>query len=250
LLARGEAGALALLTLRQGKEQFMPLSWTAHALCPIGLAELTHVVTGRVLGTAPEAFNFASQIATHLHNEAERLSAKHKVQFLLAESHDPSAAHRFARLDLRQFGAEAVGGVMIEASNENAAFYTNAFKLPVNHRLTLLERLKVEGHLQAGKLWNAASEVWLGESVPTPERMQTLLSLVLQQTDVPALAITPEFTICSACQAVARGQHSACPQCNSPRVDGLAQAAQRYGLVSTWPQWKLSELALRRRDEI
>jgi ribonucleoside-triphosphate reductase (formate) len=249
LLARGEAGALALLTLRQGREQFLPLSWTAHALCPVGLAELTHAVTGHALGTAPEAFNFASQIATHLSNEAERLSVKHKVHFLLAESHDASAAHRFARLDLLHFGAEAVSRVLVEA-NEETTFYTNAFKLPINHRLSLLERLKLEGHLQAGKLWNASSEVWLSESAPTLENVQTLLSLVFQQTNLPALAIAPEFTICSACQTVARGRHNACPQCDSTRVDQLAQADQRYGLVSTWPRWKLSELVLRRRDEI
>jgi ribonucleoside-triphosphate reductase (formate) len=249
LLARGEAGALALLTLRQGKELFLPLSWTAHALCPVGLAELTHAVTNSPLGTAPEASNFANQIATHLHNEAERLSAKHKVHFRLGETHDPSAAHRFARLDMRHFGAATVNEVTVETSNEETAFYTNAFNLSVNHRLSLLERLKLEGHLQAGKLWNAASDVWLGERAPTPERMQILLAQVFQQTNLPALSFAPEFTLCSACQTVTRGQHSACPQCNSPRVDELAQANHRYGLISTWPDWKLSELALRRRDE-
>jgi ribonucleoside-triphosphate reductase (formate) len=250
LLARGEAGALAMLAMRHDKEQFLPISWTAHALSPIGLAELTQAVTGKALGADPASVNFATRVVAHLHDEAERLSVKHKVRFLVAESHDLSAAHRFARLDLRQFSGDLFNGTALGAVHEEEVFYTSGLKLPVGHRLNLLERLKLEGLLQAGHAWDASSELWLGEHAPTLERLVTLLTLIFHQTKLPALAIAPEFAICLACFTVARGNLSACPHCGSTRVDRLAQATNRYGYVSTWPRWKRAKLQRRRRDEI
>lgn len=250
LLARGEAGALALLAMRQDKEQFLPISWTAHALSPVGLAELTQAVTGKPLGADPHANEFAVRVVAHLHDEAERLSVKHKVRFLLAESHSLNAAHRLARLDFQQFGGALLNGIPAESVNEAEVFYTNGLKLPVGHHVNLLERLRLEGLLQAHHVWNASSDLWLGETVPPLERLITLLSLVFHQTKLPALALAPEFTICQACFTATRGRQSACPQCGSPRVDGLAQATNRYWYTSTLPRWNRAWLQQRQRDDI
>lgn len=250
LLARGEAGALSLLAMRQDNEQFLPLSWTAHALCPIGLAEMTKNVTGKALGTDASANEFAVRVATHLHQEAERLSLKHKVRFHIAESHHLSAPHRFARLDLREYDGAVFEALNLESAAEEDIFYTNALKLPIQHRLNLLERLKLEGDLQAGHIWGGASALWLGETMPTLDRLLALLLLVFHQTQLPALAIAPEFTICQSCVSATRGQATTCPQCGSNRVDSLAQAANRYSFVSTWPRWMKRKLQMRRRDEI
>jgi anaerobic ribonucleoside-triphosphate reductase len=250
LLARGEAGALSLLAMRQDNEQFLPLGWTAHALCPVGLAELTQSVTGKALGADTAANEFAVRVATHLHQEAERLSLKHKVRFHIAESHDLSAPHRFARLDLRQYNDAVFEALNLESAAEEEVFYTNALKLPIQHRLNLLERLKLEGDLQAGHIWGGASALWLGETVPTMERLLALLLLVFHQTQLPALIIAPEFTICQTCMSATRGHTTSCAQCGSTRVDSLAQGANRYGFVSTWPRWMKRKLQMRRRDEI
>ncbi|MBI1761283.1 MAG: anaerobic ribonucleoside-triphosphate reductase [Acidobacteria bacterium] len=250
LLARGEAGALSLLAMRQDNEQFLPLGWTAHALCPVGLAELTQGLTGKALGADASANEFAARIAAHLHQEAERLSLKHKVRFHIAESHDLSAPHRFARLDLRHYDGAVFQALSLESAAEEEVFYTNALKLPIQHRLNLLERLKLEGDLQAGNIWGGASALWLGESVPTLERLLALLLLVFHQTQLPALALAPEFTICLACLNATRGPSTTCPQCGSARLDNLALAANRYSYVSTWPRWMQRKLQMRRRDEI
>ncbi len=81
LLARGESGALAMLTMRPGQEIFLPLSWTAHAICPVGLSELAQIATGDPLDLSQPAQDFAASVIAHLNAEAERLSVKHKVRF-------------------------------------------------------------------------------------------------------------------------------------------------------------------------
>jgi ribonucleoside-triphosphate reductase len=250
LLARGEAGALGLLAMRHEQDAFLPLGWATHAIAPVGLAELTQAVTGVSLGMSPRAQAFAARVLTALRAETERLADKHKVRFLIAESHDLTAPHRFARLDLHAYDHRTLNELNEAAGDEAEIFYTNAIKLPVNSRANLLERLRIEGQLQAGHVWGTTSDVWLNPNAPNYERLVTLLSVAVHQTEVAALTLAPDFTICLSCAACTRGIHPACSACGATRVEGLAQASNRYSHTSTWPRWKLAELRQRRRDEL
>lgn len=251
LLARGESGSLSMLAMRPEKEPFLPLSWTMHAICPVGLAELAQAMVGEPLAVSAEAQDFAAHVIAHLHAEAERLSAKHKVRFVLAESRDVNAPHRLARLDLKAFGAEMVEQAPgEEAADPLEAYYTSGAHLPVGSEVEPLERFRIEGAIQGGLVFNAASDIWLGGSLPPYERLAVLISRAFYQTSVSALAFSPEFTICLICRTVARGLLERCPQCGSNRVDSLAQATNRYSRTSLWPRWKLAELGRRRRTEV
>jgi anaerobic ribonucleoside-triphosphate reductase len=252
LLARGEAGSLALLAMRPDKEPFLRLNWTAHAICPVGLNELTQIVTGAPLDDSPAVQDFAARVILHLGAEARRLSEKHKVRFLLAESRDVNAPHRLARLDVNSFGDLALQRIR-EASglaDAREAFYTNSVKLPVSSAAGALEKVRIEGALQSGLVWQAASDLWLGAALPPAEQLAVFISRAFYQTQTAALTFSPEFTICADCHTAARGLVAACPQCGSARVDGLAQATNRYSRTSVWPRWKLAELKLRQRKEI
>lgn len=251
LLARGEAGALAMLAMRPEKESFLPLSWTSHAICSIGLAELAQFVTGKAIETSPQTQDFAAEVVAHLSAETERLSAKHKVRFLLAESRDLTAPHRLAGLDTHRFGQELVSRALNrDLADEDELFYSNSAKLPATADITAAERLRIEGALQGKTIWGVASEVWLGESLPPPEQLAELIRQAFAQTRVAAITFSPEFTVCSACRAVSRGRHELCPQCGGARVDGLAQATNRYSFTSKWPRWKLVELGLRKPETV
>jgi ribonucleoside-triphosphate reductase len=261
LLARGEAGALAMLAMRPDKEPFLPLSWSSHAICSIGLAELVQFVTGESMESSAQAQAFAASVVAHLNVEAERLSAKHKVRFLLAESRDLSAPNRLARLDVHRFGLNVVGQALnrtvepatgldvgaetgLEAGDAGNAdadgiFYTNSIKLPVAGTLSAEDKLRIEGALQGKAIWSATSDIWLGQTLPQPAELVEFVSQVFRQTATSAITFSPEFTVCSVCRAVSRGLHEECPQCGATRVEGLAQATNRYSFTSKWPHWKL-----------
>jgi ribonucleoside-triphosphate reductase len=248
LLARGESGALAMLAMRPGQEIFLPLSWTAHAICPVGLAELAQIVTGDPLDQSQAAQDFAASVIAHLNAEAERLSVKHKVRFTLAESRDATAPHRLARLDMKF--AEHPGGAINLGGESAEIFYTNSIKLPVNSGAGAFDRIRIESELQGGMIRNAVTELWLGAALPATEKLVELISQTFHKTQASAITFSPDFTVCDVCHMVLRGLLSNCPQCGSMRVDGLAQGANRYSRTSTWPRWKLAEMNQRRREEI
>jgi ribonucleoside-triphosphate reductase len=246
LLARGEAGVLALLAMRPDKEPFLPLSWTSHAICPVGLAELTQIVTGRALDDSLEAQGFALRVIAHLQAEAERLSAKHKVRFLLGESRDVNAPHRLARLDLKNFNDQVF--TYSGLKDESEIYYTNSVKLPVGSPVSAADRIRIEGALQGGMISNAMTDIWLGVGLPSADHLALLISHAFNQTKASAITFSPEFTVCAICQTVSRGIHATCPHCGSARVDDLAQSTNRYSRTSTWPRWKLAELKQRYRE--
>ena len=249
LLARGESGALSMLAMRPGQEIFLPLSWTAHAICPVGLAELAQIATGGPLDQSQAAQDFAAGVIAHLNAEAERLSVKHKVRFTLAESRDATAPHRLARMDLKF--ANHPGGP-ISSGGESAAdvFYTNSAKLPIKSGVGAFDRIRIESEMQGGMIRNACADLWLGAALPPTEKLVELISQAFHKTQASAITFSPDFTVCDVCHIVMRGLLSNCPQCGSMRVDGLAQGSNRYSRTSTWPRWKLVELDQRRREEI
>ncbi|HKC88979.1 MAG TPA: anaerobic ribonucleoside-triphosphate reductase [Blastocatellia bacterium] len=248
LLARGESGALAMLAMRPGQEIFLPLGWTAHAICPVGLAELAQIATGDAIDLSQPAQDFAASVIAHLNAEAERLSVKHKVRFTLAESRDVTAPHRLARLDLRFAGQASA----VNPDNESAAevFYTNSIKLPAQSDVNAFDRIRIESELQGGMIRNAVTDLWLGAALPAPEKLGELISKAFHKTQTTAITFSPEFTVCDVCHTVLRGLLSNCPQCGSMRVDGLAQSTNRYSRTSTWPRWKLAELNQRKHEEL
>ncbi|MFN0108955.1 MAG: anaerobic ribonucleoside-triphosphate reductase [Blastocatellia bacterium] len=250
LLARGESGPLAMLAMRPDKEPFLPLSWTSHAICPIGLAELAQFVTGEAIEASSTAQEFAASVVEHLNAEAARLSSKHKVRFLLAESHDLIAQNRLARLDAVRFGHEAVSRALrrpiAEDDNEiDAVFYTNSIKLPATSTASPINQLAIEGALQNRVIRNSTSDIRLGQTLPQADELAEFVRQAFAQTQVSAITFSPEFTICTVCRAVSRGLHANCPECEAPRAEGLAQATNRYSFTSKWPLWKLAEQKLR-----
>lgn len=252
LLARGEAGSLSLLALRTGleeKEPFLRLSWTAHAICPIGLNELTRAVIGNTPDASAKAQEFASRIIAHLHAETERLSAKHKARFYLTESRDLAAPHRLARLDLKNFTEHIADIFGMDVSSEEIC-YSNGTRLSAEAAIDAFEKVKIEGLLQSGAVQNAVSDIWLGDDRPPAEQLAVFISRVFYQTRAAAVTFSPEFTICLQCHQSTRGLLSACPHCGSEKVDGLAQATSRYSRTSTWPKWKQAELRMRQRQKI
>jgi ribonucleoside-triphosphate reductase len=248
LLALGEKGPLAGLTTRASGASFLKLNWSTHAISIVGLNELCRVVLDGDLHASTEALEFALKVLTHLKRETERLSNKHKVRFLLSGQSTEITAHRLARLDLRFFGETAAKIVCGEAET-GAAYYTDGARLATNCSLPVLERLRTEGIFHEFGFVNAATEIWLGASIPQADEMARLISQAFYQSSSAGLVFCPEFTVCFECNHTARGLLAACPKCESEKVTGLAYAGDRYGLTSAWDAGRLAELHDRRRVE-
>jgi ribonucleoside-triphosphate reductase len=248
LLAMGERGPLAGLAIKTSGSPFLKLNWSTHAISIIGLNELCRAVLGAELHESSEALEFALKVLTHLQRETERLSNKHKVRFVLSAQNNDIGVHRLARLDLRFFG-DVAAKVVCGDVDTGGVYYTDGARLSSASKLSVLERIRLEGLFHEFGFVNAATEIWLGESVPTSEGMALMISQAFYQTNCAGVIFCPEFSICSRCGHTWRGLHDICPNCNSNKVEGLAFSGDRYGITASWDAGQLEELKARKRME-
>ena len=246
LLALGERGPLAALTTRASGAPFLKLNWATHAINPVGLNELCRAALQSDLHDSEESLGFALKVLTHLKREAERLSNKHKVRFLLSGQATEVTAHRLARLDLRFFG-ETAAKVVCGNPEKDASYYTDGIRLAATSQIPVLDRVRTEGIFHDFGFINATTEIWMGESRPGADGLGRLISQAFYQSSCAGLIFCPEFTVCSSCGSSTSGLHPGCPSCGSDRVDGLAYAGDRYGHTSSWDAGRLAELRDRRR---
>ncbi|HET9530857.1 MAG TPA: anaerobic ribonucleoside-triphosphate reductase, partial [Blastocatellia bacterium] len=246
LLALGERGPLAALTTRASGSPFLKLNWATHAISLVGLNELCRAVLKADLHDSEASMEFALKVLTHLKREAERLSNKHKVRFLLSGQSTEVTAHRLARLDLRFFG-EMAESVVCGDPQSDAAYYTDGVRLSATSDVSVLDRVRTEGVFHDFGFVHATTEVWTGESTPQTDDLGRLISQAFYQSSCGGLIFCPEFTVCTQCGNSARGLHATCPVCGSERVDGLAYAGDRYGHTSSWDAGRIAELRDRRR---
>jgi ribonucleoside-triphosphate reductase len=247
LMALGENGPLALLAVRRSEATFLKLAWTTHLICPIGLDELVATLSAAHLHESDRAVDLALRILGHLVHEAERLSLKHKVRFVLADSDDELTAHRFARLDLRSASADQASRVVSGDPATGDVYYTNPLKTLPGARASALERTRIEGLLHQLGCYGVTTPLWLGDRATDPAPMMLLLSRAFYQTHSASLLPAPEFTLCLECGRTTRGLHSPCPHCRSPRVDGLALSTRYFSRVSGWNRGLLAHLGDRYR---
>jgi ribonucleoside-triphosphate reductase len=241
LLALRDRGPLSALAMRAGKTPFLRLNWTTHAIGIVGLNELCRVILQSDLHDSEAAMDFALKVLAHLGREVERLSNKHKVNFLLTGQPAESAPHRLARLDLRFFGRMAAEAVCGDAAS-GAVYYSDGVKLAHRSQVPVLDRIRTEGLFHQLGINHAVTQVWIDQEVPQPEDVGRLISQAFYQTSCAGLVFCPQFTICSECGGQSRGLRSSCDHCGSAQVDGLVYAAGRHVYTSSLGAGRLAEI--------
>src|SRR6185503_8759713 len=180
----------------------------------VGLNELCRAVLQLDVNHSDVTMDFALKVLTHLKREAQRLSSKHKVRFLLSGESAEVTSHRLARLDIRFFG-QIAAGVACGDPGSDAAYYTEGVGLPARSAGSLVDRIRTEGVFHSFGFRNAASQVWVGESAPSVEDFDRLISEAFFGSSCAALIFCPEFTSCSSCGVTSRGRKKQCATCSS-----------------------------------
>ncbi|MGA8833427.1 MAG: anaerobic ribonucleoside-triphosphate reductase, partial [Desulfomonilaceae bacterium] len=169
LLALGETGPLALLTMDRDAEPYLRMRRVTYLIGMVGLNEMVQFHTGEELHESDEALKFGLKVIAHMNLTSARLGRKHNMRFVLEQTPAESTAYRFAKLDMKQF-REAESVVKGNLKTEEI-YYTNSTLFNVSAPLDAIARVKREGlfHplIEAGSL----THIWLGESRPNPDSL-------------------------------------------------------------------------------
>lgn len=248
LLALGETGPLALLTMDRDGESYLRMRRVTYLIGMVGLNEMVQFHTGQELHESDESLKFGLKVIAHMNLTAARLGRKHNMRFVLEQTPAESTAYRFAKLDMKQF-REAETVVKGNLKTEEI-YYTNSTLFNVSAPLDAIARVKREGlfHplIEAGSL----SHIWLGESSPDPDSLANFVIKIFRNTQNDQVAFSPDFTTCVSCGRTTKGLHDFCQYCGSKKVEQITRITGYYTKVSSWNKGKRGELKDRFRNNI
>lgn len=248
LLALGESGPLALLTMNKDGTSYLRMNRASYLIGMVGLNELVKIHTGNELNESKKALKFGLKVISHMNLLCNKFSKEHEMHFVLEQTPAESTAYRFAKLDLRDFPDEAKSFVK-GSIPYGEIYYTNSTCLPVSSRDNPIERVRIEGLFHPIIEAGAITHIWLGESKPSKESLSNFLVKVFRDTQNDQVAFSPEFTNCLQCGRTVRGLRDSCPLCGAEEVDGITRITGYFTKISSWNKGKLGELKERNRNK-
>ena len=103
LLALGDNGPLALLTMNKDGMPYLRMHRVTNLIGMVGLNEMVQVHLGKQLHESDDALKFGLKVIAYMKLLADKMSKKYNMRFVLEQTPAESTAYRFAKLDLRDF---------------------------------------------------------------------------------------------------------------------------------------------------
>ncbi len=251
LLSLGENGPLALLTMNKDGAPYLRMKRATFLIGMVGLNELVKVHTGEELHESKKSLKFGLKVIAHMKLLTEKLSEQYGgMRFVLEQTPAESTAYRFAKLDLKDFPAEASQVVKGNVAT-GQVYYTNSTYVAVSSQINPIDRVRMEGLFHPIVEAGALTHIWLGESKPSKESLANFVVKVFKGTQNDQVAFSPEFTSCNTCGRTSRGLSNTCgfSDCNSTDVEGITRITGYFTKVSSWNKGKVGELNDRNRNE-
>jgi ribonucleoside-triphosphate reductase (formate) len=241
LLSYGDEGPLAMLAMSRDGLPYLRMDQGSYLMGIVGLNELVHIHRGEQLHESDKALTFGLDVMAHMKKEAENLSRKYRLRFVLEQSPAETTPYRFARLDLKYFSPEA--GHFVKGNiAKGEVYYTNSTHLSVSAPVDPMERVMKEGQFHPLIEGGAMTHVWLGECRPEKETIAEFVTQAFRYSRNSQIVFSPEFTTCKGCNKTSGGIKEACSFCGSTDVEGIARITQYFSKISSWNKGKLAEL--------
>ena len=154
-----------------------------------------------------------------------------------------STAYRLARNDKQKHPDIITAG-------DTEPYYTNSAQLPVDYTNDLFTALKLQDNIQKKYTGGTVLHGFLGERIPNPLAIKTLLKKIFTKFHLPYFTFTPTFSIC-AHHGYLVGEHWTCPKCT------IEQPCEVYSRIvgylrplSQWNRGKQEEYKERKEFKI
>ena len=211
----------------------------------MGLNECVQHLTGEELHESEEVLKLSLKIVTYMYFRCKEEGKKTGLRFALEESPAESAARRLAKIDLRRFPQAAA--VLKGDADSDEMYYTNSIHMRADAPVDLVTRIRKQSKFHALIESGAILHAFVGEERPPAGSILALVRKTFEQTQAAQLTISPEFTICNACQRVTGRLAERCDFCDSTDVTGVTRIVGYFSRIDNWNKSKIGELKDRRR---
>ncbi|MDR2924134.1 MAG: anaerobic ribonucleoside-triphosphate reductase [Treponema sp.] len=198
----------------------------------IGLAECLIALMGRHHGESADAQALGIAIVSHMRRRCDEATKKHKLNFSLLATPAEQLSGKFTQLDIEKYGV--ITGVT------DKEWYTNSFHVPVEYRVTALDKIRIEGAYH--KYCNAGHISYVELQSAPEHNLDAFESLVraMAEADMGYAAVNFPVDICIDCGLNGVIKENACPRCGG---NNISRVRRITGYLSTLDRFNDSKLA-------
>ena len=198
----------------------------------IGLAECLVALTGRHHGESAEAQALGIAIVSHMRRRCDEATKKHSLNFSLLATPAEQLSGKFTKSDLERYGS--IPGIT------DKKWYTNSFHVPVEHRISALEKISIEGAYH--KYCNAGHISYVELQSAPDNNIQAFEALLtaMAEADMGYAAVNFPVDICCDCGLNGVIPDDTCPKCGGTNISRVRRIT---GYLSTLDRFNDSKLA-------
>jgi len=213
----------------------------------IGLNEAVKIHTGDGLYGTGKNMDFAIKIVKNLSLRAKDLSQKLGLRILVSQAPSSEAAQRLAELDIEKYG----WGIVNTQGTKEAPYYTDLVATPLEARVSLEDRLKIESELHPLTLGGHLSVIELEEPERDPENLLKMTKNICRSHDIGLFTYTRSFSYCKRCRMIFGGHPPECPNCKSTNsLTYYSRQSARYKPIKYWTAAKKATIGKRVRYRV
>ena len=200
----------------------------------IGLAECLVALTGKHHGESPDAQVLGTYIVSHMRQRCDEATKKYSLNFSLLASPAEQLSGKFTRLDLERYGI--IPGVT------DKKWYTNSFHVPVEHQISALDKIAIEGSYH--KYCNAGHISYVElESAPEHnlEAFEDLLR-AMAEADMGYAAVNFPVDYCEDCGTNINIHENTCSKCGGTKIKRVRRITGYLSTIDRFNDSKLAEV--------
>jgi anaerobic ribonucleoside-triphosphate reductase len=209
-----------------------------YAISPIGLNEAVTAHVGSSLANKDGSSNsFALRVLKEISGNAEEAAEESTMRVALANRPSDDAAVRLAELDVEEYG---IGSVVVQGLKKHP-YYTDLVTVPPVERVSLDDRLVIEGRLQSLADGGHLLPINL---TPTGLDAKPLMGLTerILGSEIEFFTYTGIYSLCGNCHKWSLGVTPTCSSCGSNNVRHMGRSSATMKPLSVWPSAKARAL--------
>lgn len=176
----------------------------------IGLAETLTALTGKHHGEDAQSRALGEEIVAFMNNKMDLVTEKCGLNFSLIATPAEGLSGRFISMDKKKFGT--ISGVT------DKEYYTNSFHIPVDYKITIKEKMEIEGIFHK---YTPAGHISYVEFDAPPVNNLSAVEEVLKYMllcDIGYAGINFPVDFCESCGYLGVINTEVCPACRQPRT--------------------------------
>lgn len=200
----------------------------------IGLAEALKLLVGKHHGESEDANALGLEIVKFMRKKMDQATRDYHLNFTLLATPAEGLSGRFVRLDKKDFG-------IIEGITDRE-YYTNSFHVPVNHDISLFEKVSIEGPYH--KFCNAGHISYVEFPSPPIHNLEAVEAILrhMKESDIGYAGINFPVDYCTGCSYTGVINSDDCPMCSSDDIKRVRRITGYLSTVDRFNDAKRAEL--------